>query len=120
MAYPFEKSLMTKHAAKSQYLFYSKTNAAKEWKYTVMERRPGSSQDVEESKVELTLLSSEYEVKAVSTNFKCVLLYRYQTDNEEISLVDFGTSPSAIIKTNVLGKTIGLNIGNVASLTSKF
>jgi hypothetical protein len=111
---------MTKHATKSKYFFYSKINAAKEWKYTVMERRPGVSQDVEEIKVEMTLLSSDYEVKAVSTNLKCVLLYRYQTDNEEVSLVDFGTSPSAVIKTNVLGKAIGMNIENVASLTSNF
>jgi hypothetical protein len=61
---------MTKHATKSKYLFYSKTSAAKEWKYTVMERRPGVSQDVEEIKVEMTLLSSDYEVKAVSKNLK--------------------------------------------------
>jgi hypothetical protein len=120
MAYPFEKILMTKHATKSKYLFYSKTSAAKEWKYTVMERRPGVSQDVEEIKVEMTLLSSDYEVKAVSANLKCVLLYRYQTDNEELSLVDFGTSPSAIIKTNVLGKTNRTDIRDVASLTSNF
>jgi hypothetical protein len=101
-------------------MIFSKNPTAKEWMLTSVDYKPSITQDKDEEKVSLTLSSPDYEIKAVSRNLKCAILYRYETDNEELSLVDFGTGPSATIKTNVLGKASNVNIANVVLATAKF
>ncbi len=77
-----------------------------------MEYKPSASKDVEEVKVSLALSSPKYEVKAISKNFKCAILYRYETGSEELSLVDFGTGSTATLKANAVGKALNVTIAN--------